>query len=171
MPDRSIPLDDDDRTPQPDTTGEDETGGGCSARRIQGRFRCLCDGSVHASPIRSIGSVWASLGNRSDGLTLVGRFPLVSALSTCTRNSIRIASATFAGSEPAAGTRSAASLPWTAGSFSRRTKRVRFARRRLRTVPPNSDGQPFPDARPSPPTSRMQAIGMNASRVYHRPPP
>ncbi len=71
-----IPLDDDDRTPQPDTTGEDETGGGLFGSSHPGLFQAVyCDGSVHVVTYTIDRLVWASLGNRSDGLTLVGQFP------------------------------------------------------------------------------------------------
>lgn len=71
-----IPLDDDDRTPQPDTTEEDATGNGLFGSSHPQLFQCVyCDGSVHVVTYSIDRMVWASLGNRSDGLALVGQFP------------------------------------------------------------------------------------------------
>ena len=72
----AIPLDDNDDTPQPDTTEEDATGDGLFGSSHPGLFQTVyCDGSVHVVTYAIDRLVWASLGNRSDGLPLVGQFP------------------------------------------------------------------------------------------------
>jgi prepilin-type N-terminal cleavage/methylation domain-containing protein len=72
----AIPLDDFDATPQPDTREEDTTGEGLFGSSHPQLFQAVyVDGSVHVITYDIDRLVFASLGNRSDGLTLVNQFP------------------------------------------------------------------------------------------------
>ena len=72
----AIPLDDDDCTPQPDIREENATGEQLFGSSHPGLFQAVyCDGSVHVITYTIDRLVWASLGNRSDGLPLAGQFP------------------------------------------------------------------------------------------------
>jgi hypothetical protein len=72
----AIPLDDKDATPQPDTREENMTGEQLFGSSHPQLFQAVyVDGSVHVITYTIDRLVFASLGNRSDGLTLVNQFP------------------------------------------------------------------------------------------------
>jgi prepilin-type N-terminal cleavage/methylation domain-containing protein len=72
----AIPLDDKDATPQPDTREEDATGEQLFGSSHPQLFQAVyVDGSVHVVTYGIDRLVFASLGNRSDGLALANQFP------------------------------------------------------------------------------------------------
>ncbi len=80
--------------------------------------------------------------------------------------------ATFAGSDPQAGAPSAARLAVDGRFLSRGGQTVRFRGVAYGPFAPNSDGQPFPEWETvAADFAQMKGIGVNALRVYHRPPP